>query len=66
MRKTLIGIFVLGLLILQSPTHTLSAQNSEVGACVGTTFYLGELNPTHLFAQPKLARCLPRWTTTRV
>lgn len=68
MRKTLIGIFVLVLLILQFPTHHLRAQNSEIGACVGTTFYLGELNPTRLFAQPQLAGGIvyrynlsPRW-----
>lgn len=44
------------------------AQNSEVGACVGTTFYIGDLNPSKLFAQSKLAGGIvyrynisPRW-----
>ena len=48
--------------------QTLNAQNSEIGATVGTMFYLGELNPSKLFAQPKLAAGLvyrynlsPRW-----
>ena len=48
--------------------HPLRAQNSEVGACVGTMFYLGELNPSKLFANSQLAAGLvyrynlsPRW-----
>lgn len=68
MRKTLIGIVIFGIMMLQIPLHSLRAQNSEVGACVGTTFYLGELNPTRLFAQSQLAAGLvyrynlsPRW-----
>lgn len=50
------------------PVQTVRAQNSEIGACVGTTFYLGELNPSKLFAQPGLGVGLvyrynlsPRW-----
>ena len=31
------------------PTARTSAQNSEFGACVGTMFYLGDLNQTKLF-----------------
>lgn len=63
---TVIGVFLLtwGGLSL----HTLSAQNSEVGACVGTTFYLGELNPSKLFANSRIAGGIvyrynisPRW-----
>lgn len=48
--------------------QTLRAQNSEIGACVGTTFYMGDLNPSKLFAQPHLAGGIvyrynlsPRW-----
>ena len=32
-----------------APTAQLSAQNSEFGGCVGTMFYLGDLNQTKLF-----------------
>ena len=56
------------LAVLGLPVQPLSAQNSEIGACVGTMFYLGELNPSRLFAQPKLAGGIvyrynisPRW-----
>ena len=34
---------------------SLKAQRSEIGAMVGTTFYLGELNQTKLFSNPYLA-----------
>jgi len=68
MRRSLTVIFILSILMLQFSHQNLRAQNSEIGACVGTTFYLGELNPTRLFAQPKLAAGLvyrynlsPRW-----
>lgn len=68
MRKRILIIWTLclGTLGLYSPA--LRAQNSEIGACVGTTFYLGELNPSKLFAQPHLAGGIvyrynlsPRW-----
>jgi len=68
MRKRFLIIWALclGTLGLYSPA--LRAQNSEIGACVGTTFYLGELNPSKLFAQPHLAGGIvyrynlsPRW-----
>lgn len=65
--KHLILISFCFVLAIASPRQCL-AQNSEVGACVGTTFYLGELNPSKLFAQSKLAGGLiyrynisPRW-----
>lgn len=68
MRRKLTVIILLSILMLQIPHQNLRAQNSEIGACVGTTFYLGELNPTRLFAQPKLAAGIvyrynlsPRW-----
>lgn len=68
MKKTIIGIWLLCMALATSPLASLRAQNSEVGACVGTMFYLGELNPTRLFAQPHLAAGLvyrynisPRW-----
>lgn len=44
------------------------AQKSEIGAFIGTSFYLGELNPQKIFAQPKVAggiiyryNITPRW-----
>lgn len=50
------------------PVQPLHAQNSEIGACVGATFYLGELNPSKLFAQSHIAGGIvyrynlsPRW-----
>lgn len=68
MKKLLICISIFSLAILQLPLQSLHAQNSEVGLCMGTTFYLGELNPNHLFAQSQLAGGLvyrynisPRW-----
>jgi len=46
----------------------LSGQRHEIGAIVGTSFYLGDLNPKTLFAQPQFAGGLlyrfnisPRW-----
>lgn len=46
----------------------VKAQNSEFGIFAGTSFYLGELNPTTLFAQPGMAggfvyryNLTPRW-----
>ncbi len=68
MRKIflIIWVFCLGAIGLQM--QPLRAQNSEIGACVGTTFYMGDLNPSKLFAQPHLAGGLvyrynlsPRW-----
>ena len=67
MKKIILGIWVFCMASLV-PVQTVRAQNSEIGACVGTTFYMGELNPTKLFAQPGLAAGLvyrynlsPRW-----
>ena len=67
MKKIILGIWVFCAMVLV-PVQTVRAQNSEIGACVGTTFYMGELNPTKLFAQPGLAAGLvyrynlsPRW-----
>lgn len=44
------------------------AQRSEIGGMVGTSFYLGDLNPTGLFAAPRIAggvvyryNFTPRW-----
>jgi hypothetical protein len=68
MKKILTCVIIIGLTILQLPFRQVQAQNSEIGACVGTTFYLGELNPSRLFAQSKLAGGIvyrynlsPRW-----
>lgn len=68
MKQTIIGIWTFCVMLLAFPDASVQAQNSEVGACVGTMFYLGELNPTRLFAQPQLAAGLvyrynisPRW-----
>lgn len=68
MKKIIIAIWVACMALLTVPVAPVQAQNSEVGACVGTMFYLGELNPTRLFAQPQLAAGLvyrynisPRW-----
>ena len=68
MKKIIIAIWVACMALLTVPVAPVQAQNSEVGACVGTMFYLGELNPSKLFAQPKLAAGLvyrynisPRW-----
>ena len=44
MKKIILGIWVFCVMVLV-PVHTVRAQNSEIGACVGTTFYMGELNP---------------------
>jgi len=59
---------MLCLSVLTLTVRPLRAQNSEVGACVGTMFYLGELNPSKIFANPELAAGLiyrynisPRW-----
>ncbi len=68
MKRKILIIWVFCLLALGLPTQVVRAQNSEIGACVGTTFYLGELNPTRLFEQPHLAGGIvyrynlsPRW-----
>ena len=55
MKNTIISIWAFCMVLLTVPFAPVKAQNSEVGACVGTMFYLGELNPTRLFAQPQLA-----------
>ena len=36
-------------------TLSVKAQKSEVGLFIGTSWYLGEINPSGVFAQPKLA-----------
>lgn len=41
-------LILFGLLIV-APVRNLSAQKSEFGGCVGTMFYLGDLNQTKLF-----------------
>ena len=68
MKKIIISIWLVCAALLTIPVASVQAQNSEVGACVGTMFYLGELNPTRLFAQPQIAAGLvyrynisPRW-----
>lgn len=68
MRKRVLIIWALCLGTLGLFSPALRAQNSEIGACVGTTFYLGELNPSKLFAQSHLAGGIvyrynlsPRW-----
>lgn len=68
MKKIILGIWMAFALFSGVSVQTLNAQNSEIGATVGTMFYLGELNPSKLFAQPKLAAGLvyrynlsPRW-----
>ncbi|MCQ2284326.1 MAG: DUF6089 family protein [Bacteroidales bacterium] len=61
-----ISILLLALLCTTiQPSH---AQRSEFGAFGGVSFYLGDLNPTTLFAQPKIAggflyryNLSPRW-----
>lgn len=67
MKKNHLFIAVALVLTMLLPGRVV-AQNSEIGACVGTTFYLGELNPSRLFAQPQLAGGIvyrynlsPRW-----
>jgi hypothetical protein len=68
MKKTILIIWMFCFVTFCLPVRETRAQNSEIGACVGTTFYLGELNPTRLFAQPHLAGGIvyrynlsPRW-----
>lgn len=68
MKKFLLGIWMMVSLVSGISVQQLSAQNSEIGACAGTMFYLGELNPSKLFAHPQLAAGLvyqynlsPRW-----
>lgn len=61
-----IGLFCA--IILLSLAKPVQAQRSEIGAFGGVSFYLGELNPTTLFAQPHAAGGIvyrynlsPRW-----
>lgn len=68
MKRIFLNIWVFCLVAMGLTVQPLRAQNSEIGACVGTTFYLGELNPSRLFAQPHLAGGIvyrynldPRW-----
>lgn len=42
-------VVMLFAMVVATPVRELKAQNSEVGACVGTMFYLGDLNQTKLF-----------------
>lgn len=62
MRKYILTII---LSVLMFP---LVAQKSEIGAFAGTSFYLGDLNPSKIFAKPQFAGGLiyrynisPRW-----
>lgn len=62
MKKFIISCFLL------LSTLFLSAQRSEVGAFMGTSSYIGDLNPTKLFANPKFGGGIiyryninPRW-----
>ena len=66
-KKTIFGILVF-CMAAALPVRTVRAQNSEIGACAGTTFYMGELNPSKPFAKPGLAGGIvyrynlsPRW-----
>lgn len=59
---------LLYLFILLICSLSLNAQKSEVGPFFGTSFYIGDLNPTSLFANPKLVGGIlyrynfnPRW-----
>lgn len=61
--KKIILTFLLGLSLLPC-----FSQQSEIGAMVGTSFYLGDLNPRKLFGMPQLAGGIiyrynfsPRW-----
>ncbi|MBQ3751384.1 MAG: hypothetical protein II865_08805 [Bacteroidales bacterium] len=42
-------IVLLFVAVLVTPFREIKSQNSEIGACVGTMFYLGDLNQTKLF-----------------
>ena len=53
MKKIIIDIWVLCITLLAIPIAPVQAQNSEVGACVGTMFYIGELNQEKPFAFDK-------------
>lgn len=62
MRKFIIGCFLFLCAL------NLSAQRSEVGVFMGTSSYIGDLNPTKLFANPQLGGGIiyrynfnPRW-----
>ncbi|MDR1758589.1 MAG: DUF6089 family protein [Bacteroidales bacterium] len=59
---------VISFIFLFAIVFGMQAQKSEIGAFAGTSFYLGELNPTTLFAQPSVAggilyryNITPRW-----
>ena len=67
-KKFFTTIGLLFLILASLSVRPLTAQNSEIGACVGTTFYLGELNPSKLFANSRIAGGIvyrynlsPRW-----
>lgn len=53
MKKIIISIWVFCMTLIAIPTVTVQAQNSEIGACMGTMLYLGELNQKHPFAFDK-------------
>lgn len=66
-KRILLSSVLITLLCLFTITPAKS-QRSEIGAFGGISFYLGDLNPTHLFAQPQAAGGLiyrynlsPRW-----
>ena len=44
MKKIVIAIWVFCMTLLVIPIAPVQAQNSEVGVCVGSMFYIGELN----------------------
>ena len=61
-------IMLLCLLLTTFKPLNTNAQRSEFGLFGGTSFYLGDLNPTKIFAQPKVAggflyryNLSPRW-----
>ena len=53
MKRIIISIWVFCIVLLAIPVAPVQAQNSEVGASVGTMFYLGELNKEKPFAFDK-------------
>lgn len=66
--KRFLHICILAITITLASVVSTQAQRSEIGAFGGVSFYLGDLNPTTLFAQPKAAggfvyryNLSPRW-----
>lgn len=67
MKRNTIEFLALSLCLLLFATP-VKAQRSEIGLFGGTSFYVGDLNPTKIFAQPKVAggflyryNFSPRW-----